>query len=398
MNTKPNISFENTEIAFASRTDVELRKMYLIFAVMDKNWAVKIGTNLADFAFALRLPVKGIMKKTMFGHFCGGESIRDCAKSIKELQEFGIGTILDYSVEGKGTEKSYDLTRDELIGTIKRSAGAAEIPFTVFKATGVGSSKIMTKVQAGKSLSRDEQVSFDKMKQRVDDLCRTAYENDVRIMVDGEESWFQNVVDEMAYEAMSKYNREKAIVYNTFQMYRKDMLGLLKKAHQKAEEGGYYLGAKVVRGAYMEKERDRAEDKEYPSPIQDTKEDSDNAFNDALKFSMDNKDRIYLVCGTHNELSNIILTELMNLHGLQADDKRVYFAQLYGMSDTISYNLAFAGYNVAKYVPYGPVESVMPYLYRRAAENTSVSGQSSREFELIKNEITRRAYLKKTII
>ncbi|WP_215226338.1 proline dehydrogenase family protein [Echinicola shivajiensis] len=395
MNTKPNISFENTEIAFASRTDVELRKMYLIFAVMDSNMAVKLGTSLADVAFKLRLPVKGIMKKTMFGHFCGGESIDDCKKSIKELEQYGIGTILDYSVEGKGTEKSYDFTRDEILSTIRRSAGAKEIPFTVFKVTGLGSSKIMTKVQEGKELSDKEAMAFEKTKARVDSLCKAAHEYDVRIMIDGEESWFQDVIDEMAYEAMEKYNREKAIVYNTYQMYRKDMLGLLKKAYAEAEERGYYIGAKLVRGAYMEKERDRAEDKGYPSPINDTKEDSDNSYNDALKFCMENKQGIYLVSGSHNELSNIILTELMNLHGVKPSDDRVFFAQLYGMSDNISYNLAFAGYNVAKYVPYGPVEKVMPYLYRRAAENTSVSGQSSREFELIKKEMARRASIKK---
>ncbi|QDH77617.1 proline dehydrogenase [Echinicola soli] len=398
MNTKPNISFENTEIAFASRTDVELKKMYLFFAAMDKNWAVKLGTNLSAIAFKLKLPVKGIMKKTIFGHFCGGESVEDCSKSIKELQEFGIGTILDYSVEGTGTEKSYDFTRNQILRTIKRSAGASEIPFSVFKVTGLGSYKIMTKVQAGEKLNAKEQEAFGRLKDRVDTLCRAAHENDVRIMIDGEESWFQGVIDDMAYEAMEKYNKEKAIVYNTFQMYRKDMLGLLKQAHQEAELKGYHVGAKLVRGAYMEKERERAEDRGYPSPIHDTKEDTDNAYNDALKFSMENKDRIYLVSGSHNELSNIILTELMNLHGVSANDKRVFFSQLYGMSDNISYNLAFAGYNVAKYVPYGPVESVMPYLYRRASENTSVAGQSSREFDLIKNEMARRASLKKTII
>ncbi|WP_200974225.1 proline dehydrogenase family protein [Echinicola sp. 20G] len=395
MNTKPNISFENTEIAFASRTDVELKKMYLIFAVMDSNLAVKLGTGLADVAFKLKLPIKGIMKKTMFGHFCGGESIEDCSKSIGELKQYGIGTILDYSVEGKGTEKSYDFTRDEILRTIERSAGATEIPFTVFKVTGLGSYKIMTKVQAGQKLNAKEQEAFERLKDRVDALCKSAYEHDVRIMIDGEESWFQDVIDDLAYEAMEKYNKEKAIVYNTYQMYRKDMLGLLKAAHQEAEIKGYHVGAKLVRGAYMEKERDRAEDMGYQSPIQDTKEDSDKDYNAALKFSIENKDRIYLVSGSHNELSNIILTELMNLHGLKPEDKRVFFAQLYGMSDNISYNLAFAGYNVAKYVPYGPVESVMPYLYRRAAENTSVAGQSSREFELIKNEIARRAAIKK---
>ncbi|UCS95669.1 proline dehydrogenase family protein [Echinicola marina] len=395
MNTKPNISFENTEIAFSSRTDVELRKMYLIFAVMDSNMAVKLGTSLADVAFKLRLPVKGIMKKTMFGHFCGGESIEDCKKSIKELERYGIGTILDYSVEGKGTEKSYDFTRDEILSTIERSAGAKEIPFTVFKVTGLGSSKIMTKVQEGKQLSEREAMAFEKTRARVDSLCKAAHEHDVKIMIDGEESWFQDVIDDMTYEAMEKYNREKAIVYNTYQMYRKDMLGLLKQAYAESEEKGYYIGAKLVRGAYMEKERERAEDNKYPSPIHETKEDSDNAYNDALKFCMENKQGIYLVSGSHNELSNIILTELMNLYGVKPSDDRVFFAQLYGMSDNISYNLAFAGYNVAKYVPYGPVEKVMPYLYRRAAENTSVSGQSSREFELIKKEMARRAAIKK---
>ncbi len=395
MNTKPNISFENTEVAFSSRRDAELKKMYLIFTAMNQRWAVNLGVALARLAFKLKLPVKGLMKKTVFGHFCGGESIKDSARSIKELADYGIGTILDYSVEGEGTEKSYDFTRDEIRRTILRSAGAKEIPFTVFKATGLGDYKVMTKVQAGKELSSKEREAFVRLKSRFNSLCKAAYENNVRILVDGEESWFQDVIDDMTYDAMSKYNQEKAIVYNTFQMYRRDMLKNLKAAHHDAVAKGYFLGVKIVRGAYMEKEADRAEEMGYPNPIHPTKKDTDECFNKGLQFCVNNKQRVFLVNGSHNDRSNIMLTELMGLHGVKPDDERFYFAQLYGMGDHLSYNLALAGYNVAKYVPYGPVEAVMPYLSRRAKENSSMSGHSSKEIELIKKEMARRAAIKK---
>ena len=394
MPVKPNISFENLEVAFASKSNSDLKKMYLIFATINNNTAVSVGTKMANWAFALKLPIKGIMKKTMFGHFCGGEDIEDCQKAVDDLAKFKIHTILDYSVEGKGDEASYEATKNEILKTIERSAGDDNIPFAVFKVTGLGDYRIMTKVQEGKKLSEKEKASFEKLKNRVDALCKAAFEAKTKILIDAEESWFQDVLDGMVYEAMEKYNQNSCIVYNTYQMYRHDMLARLKKAHQVAIEKGYLLGAKLVRGAYMEKERDRAEDKGYKSPIQPTKEASDRDYNDALRFCVENIDTIGLVSGSHNEQSNILLTELISTYGINPSDDRVYFAQLYGMSDNISYNLANAGYNVVKYVPYGPVEKVMPYLSRRAEENTSVSGQSSREFDLVKREIARRKGLR----
>ncbi|WP_373497477.1 proline dehydrogenase family protein [Aquiflexum sp.] len=394
MPVKPNISFENLEVAFASKSNRDLKKMYLIFATINNNTLVSIGTKMVNWAFALKLPIKGIMKKTMFGHFCGGEDIEDCQKAVDDLAKFKIHSILDYSVEGKGDEASYEATKTEILRTIERSAGDDNIPFAVFKVTGLGDYRIMTKIQEGKKLNEKESAAFERLKNRVDALCKAAFQANTKILVDAEESWFQDVIDQMTYEAMEKYNQKSCIVYNTYQMYRHDMLERLKKAHQVSTEKGYFLGAKLVRGAYMEKERDRAEEKKYKSPIQPTKEASDRDFNDGLRYCVENIESIGLVSGSHNEQSNILLTELISKYGISPNDDRVYFAQLYGMSDNISYNLANAGYNVVKYVPYGPVEKVMPYLSRRAEENTSVSGQSSREFDLVKREIDRRKSVK----
>ncbi|AFL84838.1 proline dehydrogenase [Belliella baltica DSM 15883] len=394
MPTKTKISLENLEVAFASKTDAELRKMYLIYATMNNNTAVKLGIKMANFAFAIKAPIKGLMKKTMFGHFCGGESIEDSQKTVDELAAYRIRTILDYSVEGKGNEASYEATKNEILRTIERSAGDENIPFAVFKVTGLGSYEIMMKVQEGKKLSEKEQTSFNKLKARVDELCKAAFEAKTKILIDAEESWFQDVIDEMAYEAMEKYNQEHCVVYNTYQMYMHEMLQRLKSSQAVAAHKGYKFGAKLVRGAYMEKERDRAKDKGYNSPIQPDKASTDRDFDEALRFCVENHGHVSLVAGSHNEKSNILLTQLIEEANISPSDESVYFAQLYGMSDNISFNLSHAGYNVVKYVPYGPVEKVMPYLGRRAEENTSVAGQSSREFDLIKKEITRRRNIK----
>ncbi|HSJ69974.1 MAG TPA: proline dehydrogenase family protein [Anditalea sp.] len=395
MKTQPQISFDNIEVAFNSKSDSDLRKMYVIFATLNSNAAVKLGIKMTNLAFKYRIPVKGLLKKTMFGHFCGGESIKDSQRTIDGLAEYRIGSILDYSVEGEGDEASFDHTKNEILKTIEKAAGSPDLPFSVFKVSGLGDYKIMTKVQDGKELTKPEAAALKNLEARFDELCKAAYEAKVRILVDAEESWFQNVIDRMAYQAMEKYNKETAIVYNTYQMYRHDMLRNLKDAHHEAVAKQYYLGAKLVRGAYMEKERDRAKEKGYPSPIQPTKKATDDDYNAALQFCVNNKQRIFLVSGSHNELSNTILTELMSLHGLKPDDDRIYFSQLFGMSDNISFNLSNAGYNVAKYVPYGPVKAVIPYLARRAEENTSIAGQSSREFDLIRKEIARRKAAKK---
>lgn len=388
MPVKPKISFENLEVAFASKTDAELRKMYLIFATLNNNLISDLGIGLANLAFKLKLPVKGIMKKTMFGHFCGGETIAESIEACRKLAKYGVYSILDLSVEGKGDEESFDRTCEEIYQTMVESAKTDYMPFGVFKTTGLGDYHIMEKIQAGEKLSDAEEKAFAKLKGRVDRLCKAAHDLGLKILVDAEESWFQNVIDDLAYEAMEKYNRERCVVYNTYQMYRHDSLERLKKAHQVALERGYLFGAKPVRGAYMEKERERAQEMGYVDPIQPNKAATDRDYDAAIKYSVESG--VYLVCATHNEKSSLQLTELMNLHGIEPKSDRVYFSQLYGMSDVISFNLAKAGYHVVKYVPYGPVEKVMPYLTRRAAENTSIAGQSSREFELVKREMKRR--------
>ena len=388
MPVKPKISFENLEVAFASKSDAELRKMYLIFATLNNNLISDLGIGLANLAFKLKLPVKGIMKKTMFGHFCGGETIQESIEACKHLAEFGVESILDLSVEGKGDEESFDKTCEEIYQTMVESAKTDYMPFGVFKVTGLGDYHIMEKIQAGEKLSISEEEAFGRLKGRVDRLCKAAHDLGLKILSDAEESWFQNVIDDLTYEAMEKYNRERCVVYNTYQMYRHDSLERLKKAHEVAQEKGYLLGAKPVRGAYMEKERERAKEMGYRDPIQPNKEATDRDYNAAIQYCVENG--VYLVCATHNEKSALQLTELMNIHGISPESDRVYFSQLYGMSDNISFNLAKAGYRVVKYVPYGPVEKVMPYLTRRAAENTSIAGQSSREFELVKREMRRR--------
>ncbi|SFU16104.1 L-proline dehydrogenase [Algoriphagus locisalis] len=388
MPAKPNISFENLKVAFASKSNAELRNMYLVFAMLNNKFVSDLGIALTNIGFKLHLPIKGIMKKTMFGHFCGGETIAESTEAAKKLAEFGVESTLDYSVEGEGDEASYDLTCAEILKTIEKAENQDSLPFAVFKVTGLGDYEIMIKVQAGETLSKDESLAFERMKNRVDQLCNAAFQKGIKILVDAEESWFQDVIDDLAYEAMEKYNRETCIVYNTYQMYRHDMLGRLKEAEAVARAKGYLLGAKLVRGAYMEKEGERAAEMGYVSPIQPSKSATDTDYNLGVEFCIENG--VYLVSGSHNEASNHLVVELIEKHGIEKDSDRVFFAQLYGMSDNISFNLADAGYRVLKYVPYGPVEKVMPYLIRRASENSSIAGQSSREFLLIKKEMERR--------
>lgn len=390
MPTKPHLSFENLEVAFAAKTTAELRKMYLIFATLNNKLISNLGIFLANFAFKLNLPIKQIMRSSMFDHFCGGETISESIRACQKLANFGVESILDLSVEGKGNEESYDQTAEEIRQTLIESSKTNYMPFGVFKTTGLGDFQLMMGMQSGKVLTEMEQFAFDKMKARVDLLCKTAHDLGLKILIDAEESWFQYTIDVLAYEAMAKYNTERCVVYNTFQMYRHDSFERLKKAQKVALKMGYILGVKTVRGAYMEKERNRAIDLGYPSPIQPDKESTDRDYDAALHFCIENKNSIWLVSGSHNEKSNLLLTELMNKHQIEVGSEHVYFSQLYGMSDNISFNLAKSGFKIAKYVPYGPVEKVMPYLSRRASENSSIAGQSSREFQLIRKEIARR--------
>lgn len=390
MEPEPKISFEDTAIAFSYKSNAELRKANFIFSTVNHPWISAAATGMVKFALNLRLPIEGIIKTTVFDHFCGGVSIEKSDAAIAKLGAFGVGTILDYSVEGEESEEDFDKTLNELLRTIDKAKTSKHIPFSVFKVTGLASTALLEKVQHGDKLSDEEQAAFTRVKARVDAICRKAYERKVPVLVDAEETWIQEPIDAMADEMMARYNKEKAIVFNTYQLYRTETIANLRHAHQKALDNNYYLGAKLVRGAYMEKERARAESQGYPSPIQPDKEATDKSFNDGLLFCIQHIDRVSIMCGSHNEQSNHLLVRLMAENNIKADDPRVWFAQLYGMSDNISFNLAKAGYKVAKYVPYGPVRAVMPYLFRRAAENTSVAGQSSRELLLIRKELRRR--------
>ncbi len=394
MNSNPTlpaqVSFDSTEVAFSYKSDQDLRRSYWLFKAISTSWLTDLGTKLVKFALKMKLPIRGALKVTIFEQFCGGETIRDCAPTISRLAQYGVKTILDYSVEGEKSEKGFGQATDEILRTIEAARSANNLPFCVFKVSGVASVRLLAKIQAGQSLTSSEQASYERARQRVDRLCRAAAEANTRILIDGEESWIQDAIDVLADEMMQTYNQERVVVYNTYQLYRHEMLANLKKAFQRAATHSYFLGAKLVRGAYMEKERERAEEQGYPDPIQPNKEATDADYNTALRYCINNKQRISVVCGSHNAYSNQYLTLLMEKHGLSPNDSRVHFAQLYGMSDHISFNLAAADYNVAKYVPYGPVKKVMPYLFRRAEENTSVAGQSSRELEMIGKELRRR--------
>lgn len=385
MEPQPSVSFDNTEIAFKHKTNKELKKARLLFKSFSYRILLTWGPGLANIAVSLGL--KGIIKNTIFAQFCGGEDIRECKNAIEVLGKSGIGTILDYSVEGEEEESVFITTCEEIIKTIETAAGNPLIPFSVFKVTGIIPFTLLEKVSAGQTLTSDEQLIWDKGCSRFEAICFKAAEKRVRLFVDAEESWIQDAIDHLTESAMEKYNRQEAIIYNTIQLYRADRLQYLEETIQKST---CYLGFKLVRGAYMEKERKRALDMNYPSPIQPDKAASDRDYNRALEVCLDNVAKVSICCGTHNEESSLLLTQLMEKHKVAHNDKRIYFSQLLGMSDNISFNLAASGYNVAKYVPYGPVKAVIPYLTRRASENSSVKGQAGRELALITRELTRR--------
>ncbi len=389
MQSEP-INFDDTATAFAYRTNGELKNSHFVFTTMSKPWMVKIGTVMTNLALRMKLPVKGIIKKTLFNQFCGGESIKDCNKTINLLGDYNVQTILDYSVEGLESEDGYNDTKEEALRVIDFAATNDHIPFCVLKLSGLGSTELMTKAQAKETLTEIEKTKLYNSEQRVDQIVRKASSKGLMVMIDAEESWFQSFIDGVAYRMMEKYNKERPVVYNTYQMYRHDMLDRLKRAQIQAEVDGYYLGAKLVRGAYMEKERDRAEEMGYESPIHKDKAAVDKDYDDSLRFCMDHIDRMGICAGTHNEESSQLLTKLMAEQKISNKDSRIFFGQLLGMSDNISFKLADLGYNVAKYVPYGPVEKVLPYLFRRAEENTSIAGQSGREYTLVKKELRRR--------
>lgn len=384
------LSFENTEVAFKSRSDKDLRRAYLLFKLIANNSLVYIGKKLSNFALALNIPVGWAAKPTIYSLFVGGESIDECKDNVRILEKFKVKAILDYSVEGKESIQDINLAMEETLQTIFNASKDPNIPFAVFKPTAFTKEIVLEKVSAKLDLTEDEKKEADNFKERVAKLCQTAFDNNVPILIDAEDSWFQNFIDEVVYENMEKFNKDQAIVFNTYQMYRWDRLGKLEEAYETAVKKGYYLGAKFVRGAYMEKERARAEEKEYKDPIQPDKDSTDRDYNAALKFCIEHIDRISIFNGTHNEYSSHYMVELMEEHKIPKDDRRCWFSQLFGMSDHISFNLANEGFNVAKYVPFGPVKSVLPYLIRRTEENTSIAGQTSRELGLIMKERNRR--------
>lgn len=388
-----DIDLQDTSIAFEHISNRDLKKTYYIFALMNLNWLVKIGTFFIKLSLKLGLPVKKIIKNTIFGQFCGGENIVECRKTIDSLAKFNVGTILDYSVEGEDNEADFEKTKNEIIKTIEiASENRNKIPFSVFKVSGIGSVDLLEKKQLGEeALTPSETTAFEAIERRVAEISSKASELNVRLFFDAEESWIQDAIDTLCYQMMEKYNAAgQVIIYNTYQLYRWDVLDNLKQAVEKGKQEGYKIGGKLVRGAYIEKERLRASENEYKDPINRTKEETDEQYDLAVDYAVQNLDTISICLGTHNDDSCLKCVRLMDKLEISHKDERVYFAQLLGMSDNISFNLAKSGFNVAKYVPYGPVESVMPYLFRRAAENTSIAGQSSREFVLIKKELTRR--------
>jgi proline dehydrogenase len=384
------LSFDNTAISFSGKSNKDLNRSYWLFKMVASPTFVSIGKSLTTFAIKMHLPIKAIIKATIFKQFCGGETIEECDKAIKDLAKFKIGTILDFSVEGKESEKDFDACCLETIKTVAKAKGDANIPFCVFKVTGMARLGLLEKVSAKNILSPEEQKEFERIQNRIDSICKAAHTAGVPIFIDAEESWIQEAIDNLANEMMRSYNMQKTIVYNTYQLYRKDRLSYLKKSFEIAQGSNYFFGAKLVRGAYMEKERLRATAKNYPSPIHDSKEATDKDYDAALEFCAEHISRIAICAGTHNENSSMKLAELMRKKTIQPNNKNIYFSQLLGMSDHISYNLANAEYNVAKYVPYGPINEVLPYLIRRAQENTSVKGQTGRELNLIMKEKARR--------
>ena len=384
------LDFQDTKTAFADKSTEDLLERQRLFKVMNSPLLNSLTTKAATFALGLGLPVKGIIKSTVFELFCGGENIAECEPVVERLGNSNIGSILDFSVEGKSREEDFDNTKDEIIKTIRRAKDDPRVPFSVFKVTGIAPLGTLEKMSGKRKLDAKGQAKCERIYSRVAEICEFAHSIGQPVFIDAEETWVQDAIDRLATEMMERFNRETVIVYNTIQLYRKDRLQFLKESRRLASEGKYFLGLKLVRGAYMEKERDKAADEGYESPIHDTKRDTDDAFNAAVDYCLKHVDRVSMVVGTHNEKSTQMLVGKMFEKRIVPNHHHIYFSQLYGMSDNLSYVLAKNGYNVSKYVPYGPVEDAVPYLVRRAQENSAVTGQVSRELDLINSELKRR--------
>ncbi len=382
--------FENTATAFSLKTDSELERAYFLFKMIANEPLVKMGTLMTNFAIKAKLPVEGLIRATVFDHFCGGVSEEDCLPVVDKMWEKKVCSVLDYSVEGKEEEDPFDNATKIILKILDFVKEKDAIPFAVFKPTGFGRFALYQKIGEKKELSDTEKAEWQRVVNRFDQVCKKAYDLDVSLLIDGEESWMQDAADDLVEEMMLKYNKEKAVVFNTLQLYRWDRLPYLKELQKRAEQKGFKIGVKVVRGAYMEKENERAAEKGYPTPICETKLATDINFDETVAYIIAHLDSISIFSGTHNEESCYKLIDLMSKNGIEKDNASIWFGQLYGMSDHISFNLAANGYNVAKYLPFGPVRDVMPYLIRRAEENTSVAGQTTRELSLLKKERKRR--------
>ncbi len=381
--------FDDTQVAFSLKSDSQLERAYFLFKMIQNQPMVRIGTAVTNFALKAHLPVEGLIRSTVFDHFCGGVTEEDCLPNIEKMHAKSVFSILDYSVEGKESEAEFDAVLAKTLKTVAFAQEKGAIPFAVFKPTGFGRFALYQKITAKTPLTALEKEEWARVVARFHTVCKAAASKQVPLLIDAEESWMQTAADDLIEELMEIYNTESAIVFSTLQMYRHDRLEYLKGLHQRAHQKGFYIGMKVVRGAYMEKERERAEKQGYLSPICKDKEATDTNYNAAITYMMEHP-KMALFAGTHNENSSYLLMDLATKYGIQPSDNRLWFGQLYGMSDHISFNMATQGYNVAKYVPFGPVRDVMPYLIRRAEENTSVAGQTSRELNLLKTERTRR--------
>jgi proline dehydrogenase len=381
--------FDNTEVAFSLKSNAELLRANFLYKMIQNQALVRIGSAITNFALKANLPVTGIIRATVFNHFCGGVTEEDCIPTINKLHSKGVSSVLDYSVEGKEAESEFDETLAKVLKVINFGKVNKAIPFAVFKPTGLGRFALFQKITEKEALTAAEEVEWQRVKERFDIIGKAAHEKGFPLLVDGEESWMQDAADAVVEDLMLRYNQERPLVFNTLQMYRHDRLDYLKALNERALEKGFFIGMKVVRGAYMEKERERAEEKGYESPICIDKRATDENFDAAALYMMD-RPNMALFAGTHNEHSTYLVMDWAKKYGIDKKDKNLWFGQLYGMSDNISFNLSNAGYNVAKYLPFGPVKDVMPYLIRRAEENTSVAGQTSRELDLISVERSRR--------
>jgi proline dehydrogenase len=414
MNTKvlqpmsTSMSFDNTEIAFAHLSNDDLKQSHWLFGLMGKPWLVNLGTKLTPWAIKAGLPIKGLIRKTIFRHFVGGETMEASIPAIEKMAKYHVQVILDYGVEGKEGEANYDHARDEFIRVINFASTQYNVPFMSVKVTGIARFGLLERLDslmhdsptdslikkyndALAKLSNEERAEWQKVCDRFDLICKAADKANVGFLVDAEETWIQDPVDALTMLMMDSFNKEKLVIYNTLQLYRHDRVEFLKQCYKAAEERNFLLAVKLVRGAYMEKERKRAQEKGYPSPIQPDKASTDNDYNEAVRFCLEHNERIGVIVASHNEHSNLLATQLMDKAGLTHDHPHVHFSQLYGMSDNITYNLAAAGFSVSKYLPFGPIKDVVPYLMRRAEENTSVGGQTSRELGLIEKELKRRS-------